>query len=63
MLHPLVRIISLLLCTVQVVFLLYCVSSSTRGSSLLYRAWLHPALQLHEAEIDIAMERLRQRGQ
>ena len=47
----------------QVVFLLYCVSSSTRGSSLLYRAWLHPALQLHEAEIDIAMERLRQRGQ
>ena len=63
MLHPLLRSGLNFPATVQVVFLLYCVSSSTRGSSLLYRAWLHPALQLHEAEIDIAMERLRQRGQ
>jgi len=43
----------------KVIFLLYLVSSSTRGSSVIYKGWIHPVLSSNEAEIDIAIEKLK----
>ena len=31
--------------------LLYLVSSSTRGSSVIYKGWIHPVLSSNEVEI------------
>ena len=41
----------------KILLVLYLVSSSTRGSSTVYRAWVHPALVTNEAEIDSAILR------
>ena len=43
----------------KVIFLLYLVSSSTRGSSVIYKGWIHLALSSNEAEIDVANEKLK----
>ena len=45
----------------KILLVLYLVSSSTRGSSTVYRAWVHPALVTNEAEIDSAILRFRSR--
>ena len=46
----------------KIIFLLYLVSSSTRGSSVIYKSWIHPVLSSNEAEIDIALEKLKLRS-
>ena len=43
----------------KILFLLYLVSSSTRGSTTIYRAWIHPTLTENEAEIDIAINKFK----
>ena len=43
----------------KILFLLYLVSSSTRGSTTIYRAWVHPTLTENEAEIDIAINKFK----
>ena len=43
----------------KVIFLLYLVSSSTRGSSVIYKGWIHPVLCSNEAEIDVAIEKFK----
>ena len=43
----------------KILFLLYLVSSSTRGSTTIYRAWVHPTLSENEAEIDIAINKFK----
>lgn len=43
----------------KILFLLYLVSSSTRGSTNIYRAWVHPTLSENEAEIDIAINKFK----
>lgn len=43
----------------KVIFLIYLISSSTRGSTVIYRGWIHPALCSNEAEIDVAIEKLK----
>ena len=43
----------------KVLFLLYLISSSTRGSTVIYRGWIHPALSSNEAEIDVAIEKVK----
>ena len=45
----------------KILLVLYLVSSSTRGSSTVYRAWVHPALVTNEAEIDSAILRFKSR--
>jgi len=46
----------------KIIFLLYLVSSSTRGSSVIYKSWIHPVLSSNEADIDIALEKLKLRS-
>lgn len=46
-------------CECKTIFLLYLVSSSTRGSSVIYRSWVHPALSCNEVEIDLAIEKVK----
>ena len=46
----------------KIIFLLYLVSSSTRGSSVIYKGWIHPVLSSNEAEIDVAIEKLKLRS-
>jgi len=43
----------------KVVFLLYLISSSTRGSSVIYKTWIHPVLCSNEVEIDVAIEKIK----
>jgi len=43
----------------KIIFLLYLVSSSTRGSSVIYKSWLHPLLSRNETEIDVAIEKFK----
>jgi len=46
----------------KIIFLLYLVSSSTRGSSVIYKGWIHPVLCSNEAEIDVAIEKIKLRS-
>jgi len=46
----------------KTIFLLYLVSSSTRGSSMIYKTWVHPALTYNEGEIDLAIEKLKMKS-
>ena len=46
----------------KIIFLLYLVSSSTRGSGVIYKGWIHPVLSSNEAEIDAAIEKLKLRS-
>jgi len=46
----------------KVVFLLYLISSSTRGSSVIYKTWIHPVLCSNEAEIDDAISKLKMKS-
>lgn len=43
----------------KILFLLYLISSSTRGSSVIYKGWIHPVLCSNEAEIDVAIETVK----
>ena len=43
----------------KVIFLLYLVSSSTRGSSVIYKGWIHLVLSSNEAKIDVANEKIK----
>ena len=46
----------------KMLVLLYLVSSSTRGSSLIYKSWIHPGLSHNEAEIDLAIQNIKMRS-
>ena len=46
----------------KMLLLLYLVNSSTRGSSLIYKAWVHPVLSYNEAEIDLAIQNIKMRS-
>ena len=46
----------------KVVFLLFLISSSTRGSSVIYKTWIHPVLCSNEAEIDDAISKLKMKS-
>ena len=46
----------------KVVILLYLVSSSTRGSSVVYKGWIHPTLASNEVEIDAGIDKLKLRS-
>ena len=46
----------------KMLLLLYLVNSSTRGSSLIYRTWVHPVLSYNEAEIDQALQKIKTRS-
>jgi receptor expression-enhancing protein 1/2/3/4 len=39
----------------KIIFLLWMISSSTRGGAILYRRYIHPALIRHEQEIDACL--------
>ena len=43
----------------KIIFFLYLVSSSTRGSSTIYRHFIHPTLCNNEAEIDLAINKFK----
>jgi len=45
----------------KILFLLYLVSSSTRGSTTLYRYWIHPTLCSNEAQIDVTITKFKSR--
>jgi len=43
----------------KIIFFLYLVSSSTRGSTTIYRHFVHPTLCSNEAEIDITIDKFK----
>lgn len=45
----------------KILFILYLVSSSTRGSTTIYRHWIHPALCSNEAQIDVTISKFKSR--
>jgi len=45
----------------KILFILYLVSSSTRGSSTIYRYWIHPTLCSNEAQIDVTISKFKSR--
>jgi len=59
LLHPLLQFWVPFYSEIKIIFLLYLISSSTRGSSVIYKCWIHPVLCSNEAEIDLAITKLK----
>jgi len=49
-------------CEVKLVLLLYLVAPATRGSSVIYRRWVHPMLCNKEEDIDNVLGRIKEQG-
>ncbi|XP_015182572.1 PREDICTED: uncharacterized protein LOC107069621 isoform X2 [Polistes dominula] len=47
---------------IKIILVLWLLSPTTKGSSILYRRFVHPALTRHEAEIDEAFARATEQG-
>lgn len=47
---------------IKIVLVLWLLSPATKGSSILYRRFVHPALSRREAEIDEALARATEQG-
>ena len=45
----------------KILFILYLVSSSTRGSTTIYRSFIHPTLCSNEAQIDVTICKFKSR--